>query len=295
MNKLKSLSKKGWQFVLLTLILSCIPYSIILTGAGIDSEWTLLLMWMPAFAGIIMRLVYREGLFKGVSWNPLKNIKWIMIAAFLPFVIEILSMILLVMTDSADLKEGFISINNNNGDVALRGTALLFGAQAQPWYAFIPNYLSSYFVGMLIYSIAFGLGEEYGWRGYLQKQWAPDNSSFFPFLIIGLIWGWWHLPGILLGHNFPDYPIIGGFILMPLTTVFMSIVFGTSQNKTNLIWVPVIFHGALNISSDISNTGLVEISINKPVSDVIWIGLWIITGLIFWRKLSKKVSDKELN
>ncbi|MEQ9165832.1 MAG: CPBP family intramembrane glutamic endopeptidase [Fulvivirga sp.] len=293
MNKLKSLSKKGWQFVLLTLILSCIPYSIILSGAGIDSDWTLLLMWMPALAGIIMRLVYKEGLFKGVSWNPFKNIKCIIIATFLPFAIEVLSMILLVMLDFADLKEDFITINN--GIVSLRGTALLFGAHPQPWYIIIPHYLSSFFVGTLFYSVAFGLGEEYGWRGYLQKHWAPANSSFFPFLIIGLIWGWWHLPGILLGHNFPDYPIIGGFILMPLTTVFMSIVFGTSLNKTNLIWVPVIFHGALNISSDISNTGLVEVSINKPVSDVIWIGLWIITGLIFWRKLSKKVSDKELN
>ena len=82
MKKLNQLSKKGWQFVALTILLSSIPYYFIISDGDTSSNWTMFLMWMPALAGIIMRLSYKEGLFKGMSWNPIKHFKWILIAAY---------------------------------------------------------------------------------------------------------------------------------------------------------------------------------------------------------------------
>lgn len=284
MNRLQQLSKKGWQFVILTILLSCIPYFFIISEEDPGSNWTMLLMWMPALAGIIMRLSYKEGLFKRMSWNPLKHFKWILIAAFVPFTIELITIVLSVATGAASIKEDFISIES--GNVAIKGMALLFGASSQPWYVFIPNYLLSYFVGALFYSLAFALGEEYGWRGYLHKEWAT-SYKLFPLLVIGVIWGWWHLPSVLLGHNYPDYPILGGLLLMPMVTILFSIVFGLGYNKTHVIWIPVVFHGAVNISAEISNVGLIEASINKPINDFIWTGLWAVAALIFWRKVRK--------
>jgi uncharacterized protein len=283
-NNLKQLSKKGWQFVMLTVLLSTIPYFFIINEGDAGSSWTMLLMWMPALAGIIMRLSYKEGLFKGINWNPLKNFHWLLLAAFVPFVIEILTILLSVQTGAAALKEEFISFEN--GLISLKGMALLFGTSSQPWYVFVPNYLLSYFVGTLFYSLAFAFGEEYGWRGYLQKEWATSNK-LFPFLVIGVIWGWWHLPGILLGHNYPDYPILGGLLLMPMVTILFSIVFGLAYNKARVIWIPVVFHGAVNISAEISNVGLIEASINKPMNDFIWTGLWAVAALVFWWKRKK--------
>ncbi|MTI40497.1 CPBP family intramembrane glutamic endopeptidase [Fulvivirga lutimaris] len=289
MNKLNSLGKKGWQFVILTVLLSAIPYYFIITDQSLESSWPLVLMWMPGVAAIILRLVYREGLFSGLNWNPLKGLKWIFIAAAVPLSIELFSLILTVNLGGAELKEGFFSWDN--GMIKLRGMALIFGAQAQPWYMFIPNFLLSFFVGTLFYSVLFAFGEEYGWRGYLQKKW-DGNSRLKTFLIIGVIWGLWHLPGILLGHNFPTYPIFGGLILMPLVTVAFSIVFGTALNKTNVIWVPVILHGAVNISAEISNAAFIESSVVHWINDAIWIGCWLVTGLIFYLKylsLSKNI------
>lgn len=291
MNRLKQLSNKGWQFVGLTVALSVIPYFFIISEGGTGSNWTLLLMWMPGIAAIILRILHKEGLFSQLVWNPLKGWKWILLAAFIPFAIEIITILLSVGSGAATLKEDFITIEN--GKIAIKGIAMLFGASAQPWYAFLPNFILSYFVGMLFYSLFLALGEELGWRGYLQKEWTPSNS-LFNFVVIGVIWGWWHLPGILLGHNYPDYPILGGFVLMPIVTILFSIAFGVTFNKKRVIWVPVIFHGAVNISAEISNAGLIEASLNRPVVDFIWTGLWVLTTLVIWKThCNKKIITVE--
>lgn len=281
---MKSLNKKGWQFLMLTAIISSIPYYFILSGNNSDSPWILALMWSPAIAAIIMRLAYKEGLFRGLTWNPLKDFKWLFIAAFIPFIIEVISLIITVFVGAGELKDGFITIVD--GNINVKGVAMIFGASSQSWYFFIGNYVLSYFIGVLIYSLIFALGEEYGWRGYLQKQWNPKNS-LKGFIIIGIFWGLWHFPAILQGHNYPDYPIIGAFILMPLLCSLFSIVFGLVFSRKNVIWIAVLFHGALNISSDISNTALIENSINKPVNDIIWTSLWLITAIIIWQKFKK--------
>ena len=56
-------------------------------------------------------------------------------------------------------------------------------------------------------------GEELGWRGLLQQELAPLGFARASALI-GAIWGLWHAPLILLGHNFPDHPRLGVFVMI---------------------------------------------------------------------------------
>lgn len=270
---------------MLTIMLSCIPYFFIISEKSLESNWPLLLMWMPGIAGLIMRVWNKEGLFSGLSWNPLKSLKWILLAAAVPFAIDVLSVLLTLLFGGAVFEETFLTIEK--GMVQIRGVAMIFGAAEQPWYVFIPNFLLSYFVGVLFYSLLFAFGEELGWRGYLQKHWAPKND-LYAFLIVGIIWGLWHLPGILLGHNFPEYPVFGGLILMPVTTIAFSVCFGILFNRKFAIWVPAVFHGAVNISAEVSNKAFVEGSVNNYINDALWISLWLLTGALFWLKFRKK-------
>ncbi|MDX1628024.1 MAG: CPBP family intramembrane glutamic endopeptidase [Fulvivirga sp.] len=282
---MKKLSKNGWYYVGLTYLLSIIPYYFIIAnaeGSEFGGDWILPLMWMPTLAAIIYRLVKKESLFKNIGWNPLKNFKWVLLAAFLPFAVELLTIALTIALGGAEYNSDYLIINEN-GLFSINGNALLFGAGDQPWYQLLPNYLLSYFVGTLFYSIVFALGEEYGWRGFLQKKWAPNNE-LMGFIIIGIVWAYWHFPGILMGHNFPDYPVMGAFVLMPIMTVSFSIVFGLGYSLSKNIWVPVVFHGAINISKEVAGLALVEESINHPINDVVWHGLWIIFALYFVRK-----------
>jgi len=284
-----SLNSKGWKYVGIVALLSIIPYYFIIQAGDSDSSWTLALMWVPALAAIIMRLLNKASLFNGIQWNPLKDFKWLLVAAFTPLIIEILSLILTLLLDGAELKPDFISLDD--GKVSIKGVALIFGAASQPWYLFIFNYLISFFVCTRFYGFLFTLGEEYGWRGYLQKQWAPVNE-FKGFVAIGVVWGLWHFPAILLGHNYPHYPILGAFILMPLLCTLFSIVFGLAFSRKHVIWVAILFHSALNLSSDVSNTAFIESTVSRPVNDMIWTLLWLITALIFWTNFKYKIKNK---
>ena len=113
-----------------------------------------------------------------------------------------------------------------DGLVSIKGVAMIFGASPQPIALFIGNFLLSFFVGNLIYMVAFALGEEYGWRGHLQPLLLQKYAIKQAFVVLGIIWGLWHLPAILLGHNYPEYPLLGGFVLMPITCIAFSVAFG---------------------------------------------------------------------
>ncbi|MEQ3657033.1 MAG: CPBP family intramembrane glutamic endopeptidase [Dokdonia sp.] len=282
-------SKKGWQYIAIVYLLSILPYYFILKEQHSESSFTLLLMWIPAIAAIIMRLYHKEGLFSQLRWNPLKDWKWLLCISFIPLLIEIVALLLTLGLDGAQLKPDFIVFSE--GLIQVKGVAMIFGAAPQPWYLLLGNYVLSYLIAALLYSLFFGLGEEYGWRGYLQKEWAPHHS-LLGYAAIGIVWGFWHLPAILLGHNYPEYPMLGGFVLMPILCVILSIVFGISLSKKQIIWAPVLFHGALNISTDVSNTVFIEESINRPIHDSIWSLLWLVTAILLWLTTTTKTPSR---
>jgi len=96
----------------------------------------------------------------------------------------------------------------------------------------------------LLSSIAILLGciaEEIGWRGFLlhnlQKRYTPFVSS----LIVGLLWGIWHL-------NFMDG--ILGFLIYTITIIEMSVLMTWVFNKTNEnLWLMILWHFVFNLTS----------------------------------------------
>jgi len=85
-------------------------------------------------------------------------------------------------------------------------------------------------------------GEEYGWRFYLQDRVLPLFGSFSGVLLIGLIWGLWHLPLSLMGLNFPQNLALGN-ILYLVWAVVIGIIFSYAVLKTGSIWIAVLLHG----------------------------------------------------
>jgi membrane protease YdiL (CAAX protease family) len=91
--------------------------------------------------------------------------------------------------------------------------------------------------------------EEAAWRGYLApKVYSLRLNDFVGHLIVGLIWGAWHIPYYLF---FLDRAVLQNFttlnlgVFIPLTIVVMiswSIVFGEIRLLTNSIWPAVLMH-----------------------------------------------------
>ncbi len=65
----------------------------------------------------------------------------------------------------------------------------------------------SFTLGPLINTLL-ALGEELGWRGFLLPSLLP-LGQWRAILMSGLIWGVWHAPAILQGHNYPSQPVLG--------------------------------------------------------------------------------------
>ena len=64
-----------------------------------------------------------------------------------------------------------------------------------------------------LFNALFAFGEEFGWRGYLQPKLLALMSPPRALLVMGVIWGVWHWPLILLGYEYgtgyPGAPWLG--------------------------------------------------------------------------------------
>ena len=87
--------------------------------------------------------------------------------------------------------------------------------------------------------IAF-LGEEYGWRHFLQPIMQKKFGMKLGVILLGVVWGLWHIPVDTMYYTQDSVPqmIIGQII----TCVAIGIFFGYAYLKTNNIWVPVCMH-----------------------------------------------------
>jgi len=103
--------------------------------------------------------------------------------------------------------------------------------------------------GATINAIA-AFGEETGWRGFLLKN-LRDMRFFKAALIIGFIWGIWHAPLILMGHNYPQHPQIG-VLMMIVFCILLSPIMQYLTIKSKSVIASAIAHGTLNAVAAIS-------------------------------------------
>jgi len=87
-------------------------------------------------------------------------------------------------------------------------------------------------------------GEEYGWRGYLQRALTPMGRAS-GVLLVGAVWGLWHAPLILMGSNYPGQPVLGVF-LMILFCIFIGFILSYSVYKSKGVWTAAYLHGVYN-------------------------------------------------
>jgi membrane protease YdiL (CAAX protease family) len=84
-------------------------------------------------------------------------------------------------------------------------------------------------------------GEEYGWRGYLQSE-LFKLGRVRGALLVGLIWGAWHWPIILMGANYPGHPWLG-VLLMTLYSTANAVILSYAVLKSGSILLAAYLHG----------------------------------------------------
>ncbi len=88
-------------------------------------------------------------------------------------------------------------------------------------------------------------GEEIGWRGFALPQLQAARSALNASLVLGVVWGVWHLPLYLLGTDIRPLSLFAPWVVL---TVAASVIYTWIYNGTggSLLMV-VLFHAASNL------------------------------------------------
>jgi len=100
----------------------------------------------------------------------------------------------------------------------------------------------------LLFSMVLGgpLEEEFGWRGFALVQLQKRHTALTASLVIGIMWGLWHLPAFLIPwssqHNLP-------VIVFLLHDIALSVIFTWIFNNTSgSVLLVMLAHAAFNLS-----------------------------------------------
>ena len=215
------------------------------------------MMFVPAL-GVLLA---GAGL-RGMGWKLRlrKNIKTVLLAWFAPMILTILGAALyfLIFPGHFDLSGEYLSAGV--GAEAMR--QLEAQGLSYPMYVLI-NALSAITYAPLI-NMVVALGEEIGWRGFLYPQLKAGLGRIKGRILGGVIWGAWHWPLIwLIGYEYgaaagnpkgyTGFPV-SGMLLFCVITVGWGILHDVLYEKSGSIWVPSLFHGAINAAGAIPFT-----------------------------------------
>jgi membrane protease YdiL (CAAX protease family) len=105
-----------------------------------------------------------------------------------------------------------------------------------PWQAVVPVFFSVLLLN--------ALAEEYGWRGYALGRMLGRGSALLASLVLGAIWGLWHLPLHLLEgtvqSNLPVYEFV-------LQQMVLAVYYTWLYNHTRgAVSVAILFHAIGN-------------------------------------------------
>jgi uncharacterized protein len=181
-----------WLFPYLgTLLTQSTTPADLLGGAGVAM---VLGMFAPMIAALIMRLsVSKEGL-KG-SLGLLRSWRYYLAALVAPVVF---ATAVVLIVQALGLGE--------------------FRWSQAGWLVYLTLMLKT------LPNIPFTFGEEYGWRGYLLPRLLP-LGEVRATLLVGLIWGPWHVPFLLAGLNYPGVNFWLAFLVFLFTVVALSFAY----------------------------------------------------------------------
>ncbi len=107
---------------------------------------------------------------------------------------------------------------------------------------------SSLFVGSTAMCLIM-LGQEVGWRGLLLEEASHIfKKSLLSNLLVGIIWGLWYSPLIILhGMYYPEHRDVVGILAMIAVHTPLSVVFSYLKLRIGSLLAPAAASGVLNV------------------------------------------------
>lgn len=184
-------------------------------------------MMIPSVAHLVTRLLTKEG-FRNtyLAANVRGNVRWYVAAVVVKLAEAVLCCILvwLLYGDGMSFSEAF-----HFGEPKLK-TGLLLLQLSFTLIVFFPAF-----------------GEEWGWRGYMMPKLTELMGRPAALVVGGVIWGLWHAPLTVSGHNFStDTPPLLAILLMCVFCVIMNVFLTLLTERTKSIYPASLCHMVTN-------------------------------------------------
>lgn len=160
----------------------------------------------------------------------------------------------------------------------------------------IINRFVTAFVNIII-NLCFGFnlffGEEFGWRYFLQPRLQKIYGKKFGVIILGFIWGIWHLPlcFTLYSPETPFYCVISHIEYCTLMGIFL----GYTYMKTTNLWAPILIHLVNNNVYIILNGGTESIFTLESLLWSIVVDAILFLPFLFTKEYKTNNSDESSN
>jgi membrane protease YdiL (CAAX protease family) len=129
------------------------------------------------------------------------------------------------------------------------------------------------------------VGEEIGWRGYALPRLLATRSMLSASLILGVLWGAWHLPTFFI-PGLPQHSI--PFSAFMLLTIAYSVLFTWIYVHTaGSVLIATLFHGSINFCQGFFLGGIDPAREYWLLAIVWWVAALVVvfgTGTTFVRK-----------
>ncbi len=216
---------------------------------ALGGTWSILpaslYMFMPLAVTLLVQVaIYRESALVPF-WVNIRLNRWFLLAAIIPVALLLLSIGFSTLIPGTILSYSTDDILRRSADLYSPEELVLMRQQmeALPVHPFWTSLVGGILAGFSINAL-FAFGEEFGWRGFMLKELMP--MGFWKCsAITGVVWGIWHAPAILQGHNYPENPAAGVF-MMVLLSVLMSPVLSYVCLKANSVVAAAAMHGVIN-------------------------------------------------
>ncbi len=139
----------------------------------------------------------------------------------------------------------------------------------------------------------FAFGEEMGWRGLLQSELTSKLGSYVAAPTVGVIWGLWHAPLIVLfGYEYPLHRGVLGVSAFTLFTVIWGCILYEVRSWSGSVLPPAILHGTMNAVASLSIMALPvpDTLIGVPVGLLGMLGAATVLALMLAVKTLRKAG-----
>ncbi len=200
---------------------------------------TILPQWGPGIAGIVMLLIYRKDNLSIKFEFKRDQVKEYLLSIGYPLLIT---------------------------GIAIAAMMLFTKAIGFNQLTFVPPMV-------VIASALFGaIGEEIGWRGYLQPTLNKKMNLFWSSIVTAALWAPWHIGNFRYGLTFAV-----GFILAIFGYTFFISYLGKGT-RFNLV-IPVLFHWFVNLANSTVPTQTLLSSNFMLTLGIVWIAAAVILVL----------------